>query len=174
MKKYDNFCSNLRVLEKASEQDLENEFIISGIIDKFFIQFELGWKLIKELIKYEGRPIAASGSPRSIIKEAYKIYDFFDEDNPENVIGHCILHDTNEGVMCDIHFNEMYLKNHTVNEALCSRLKIGAWAVRVKKEPTSKFGNNSIITHGYIRAVAMNEYCLEEVVIGEEKQCTSE
>lgn len=102
------------------------------------------------------------------------IHDFFDEDNPENVIGHCILHDTNEGVMCDIHFNEMYLKNHTVNEALCSRLKIGAWAVRVKKEPTSKFGNNSIITHGYIRAVAMNEYCLEEVVIGEEKQCTSE
>ena len=80
MKKYDNFCSNLRVLEKASEQDLENEFIISGIIDKFFIQFELGWKLIKELIKYEGRPIAASGSPRMIIKEAYKIYDFFDED----------------------------------------------------------------------------------------------
>lgn len=79
MKKYDNFCSNLRVLEKASEQDLENEFIISGIIDKFFIQFELGWKLIKELIKYEGRPIAASGSPRMIIKEAYKIYDFFDE-----------------------------------------------------------------------------------------------
>jgi len=56
------------------------EFIISGIIDKFFVQFELGWKLIKELIKYEGGPIAASGSPRSIIKEAYKIYNFFDED----------------------------------------------------------------------------------------------
>jgi len=80
MKKYDNFCSNLRVLEKASEQDLDNEFIISGIIDKFFVQFELGWKLLKELIKYEGRPVAASGSPRSIIKEAYKMYDFFDAD----------------------------------------------------------------------------------------------
>ncbi|BAL84349.1 putative nucleotidyltransferase substrate binding protein [Selenomonas ruminantium subsp. lactilytica TAM6421] len=80
MKKYDNFCSNLHILSKASEQDLQNEFIISGIIDKFFVQFELGWKLIKELIKYEGRPIAASGSPRTIIKEAYKIYDFFDED----------------------------------------------------------------------------------------------
>lgn len=80
MKKYDNFCSNLRVLEKASEQDLDNEFIISGIIDKFFVQFELGWKLLKELIKYEGRPVAASGSPRSIIKEAYKMYDFFEAD----------------------------------------------------------------------------------------------
>ena len=80
MKKYDNFCSNLRVLEKASEQDLNNEFIISGIIYKFFVQFELGWKLLKELIKYEGRPVAASGSPRSIIKEAYKMYDFFEAD----------------------------------------------------------------------------------------------
>jgi len=79
MKKYDNFCNNLRVLAKASEQDLENEFIISGIIDKFFVQFELGWKLLKELIKYEGRPTAASGSPRMIIKEAYKMYDFIDE-----------------------------------------------------------------------------------------------
>ena len=80
MKKYDNFCSNLRVLEKASEQDLDNEFIISGIIDKFFVQFELGWKLLTELIKYEGRPVATSDSPRSIIKEAYKMYDFFEAD----------------------------------------------------------------------------------------------
>lgn len=80
MKKYDNYCSNLRVLSKASEQDIENEFIISGIIDKFFIQFELGWKLLKELARYEGRAIASSGSPRAIVKEAYKMYDFFDED----------------------------------------------------------------------------------------------
>lgn len=80
MKKYDNFCSNLHVLSQAYEQDLENEFIISGIIDKFFVQFELGWKLLKELAKYEGRSVAASGSPRTIVKEAYKIYDFFDEE----------------------------------------------------------------------------------------------
>lgn len=100
------------------------------------------------------------------------VHDFYAKDNPENVIGYCILHDTDEGVMCDIHFNEMYLKNHTINDALCSRLKIGAWVVQVKKEPTlshelpsSKFGNTSIVTHGYIRAVAMNEYCLENVVI---------
>lgn len=100
MKKYDNFSSNLRVLSKASEQDLENEFIISGIIDKFFIQFELGWKLLKELIKYEGRPVAASGSPRTIIKEAYKIYDFLDEEiwlemlNKRNDLTH--IYDGNE------------------------------------------------------------------------------
>ena len=49
MKKYENYCTQLHVLEKAAEQDLENEFIISGIIDKFFIQFELGWKMLNEL-----------------------------------------------------------------------------------------------------------------------------
>lgn len=100
------------------------------------------------------------------------VQDFFDKNNPENIIGNCILHDTDKGVMCDIHFNERYLSNHTVDEALCSRLKIGAWAVRLKREPilnhelpSSKFGNHFIVTGGRIAAVAMNEYCLERIVI---------
>ena len=80
MKKYENYCTHLHVLETASEQDLENEFIISGIIDKFFIQFELGWKMLKELLKYEGKAVGATGSPRAIIKEAYSIYDFLEEE----------------------------------------------------------------------------------------------
>ena len=49
MKKFDNFISNLNVLEKAENEDLNNEFVISGIIDKLFIQFALSWKLLKEL-----------------------------------------------------------------------------------------------------------------------------
>lgn len=80
MKKFENFVSNLTVLKKAEQEDLENEFIISGIIDKFFLQFELGWKLFKELLKYEGKQAAASGSPREIIKAAYAVYDFIDEE----------------------------------------------------------------------------------------------
>lgn len=43
MKKFDNFSSNLEVLKHAEKEDLNNEFIISGIIDKFFVQFELSW-----------------------------------------------------------------------------------------------------------------------------------
>lgn len=79
MKKYDNYVANLKVLASAEKEDLSNEFIISGVIDKFFIQFELGWKLLKELLKYEGSPQASSGSPREIIKTAYTVYDFIDE-----------------------------------------------------------------------------------------------
>ena len=79
MKKYDNFKRHLSVLEKAKNEDLTNEFIVSGVIDKFFIQFELGWKILKELMKYEGKNVAATGSPREIIKAAYGCYDFMDE-----------------------------------------------------------------------------------------------
>lgn len=65
-------------MEQASQQDLENEFIIGGIIDKFSIQFELGWKLLKSLLHYEGNAASSTGSPRGIIKEAYAVYPFFD------------------------------------------------------------------------------------------------
>ncbi len=67
MKKFENYVSNLRILEQAHRENLENEFIISGIIDKFSIQFELGWKMLKELLIYEGSIVSATGSPRSII-----------------------------------------------------------------------------------------------------------
>lgn len=80
MKKFENYVSNLKVLSTAQNEDLENEFIIGGIIDKFFIQFELGWKVLKELLKYEGRREANTGSPREIIKTAYTVYDFMDEE----------------------------------------------------------------------------------------------
>ena len=80
MKKFDNYVSNLGILKKAEHEDLENEFIISGIIDKFSVQFELSWKVLKELLRYEGKSAAGSGSPREILKAAYELYDFRDED----------------------------------------------------------------------------------------------
>lgn len=80
MKKFDNYVSNLRVLKRADKERLDNEFIISGIIDKFSIQFELGWKVLKALLSYEGSRAALTGSPRGVIKEAYAVYPFFDGD----------------------------------------------------------------------------------------------
>ena len=80
MKKFDIYRRNLAVLQTAKDQDITNEFIISGIIDKFSIQFELGWKVLKELLLYEGSARAKTGSPREIIKEAYRYYPCMDED----------------------------------------------------------------------------------------------
>ena len=80
MKKFENFSSNLEVLKKADKEDLTNEFIISGIIDKFSPQFELSWKVLKELLRYEGKSQANTGSPREILKAAYTVYDFMEEE----------------------------------------------------------------------------------------------
>lgn len=80
MKKLDNYRKNLDVLRLSDRQDLSNEFIISGIIDKFSIQFELGWKVLKELLTYEGINAAKTGSPREIIKQAYQYYPCIEED----------------------------------------------------------------------------------------------
>lgn len=80
MKKYENYRAALDVLEDAPNQHLENEFIQVGVIDKFFLQFELGWKLFKVLLAYEGDPVASTGSPRQVIKAAYQYYDFMEED----------------------------------------------------------------------------------------------
>ena len=77
--KHANYKANLSVLRHAPEQDLQNEFILSGIIDKFAMQFELSWKLLRKTLEYEGRLDAATGSPRGIIKAAYDAYDFIDE-----------------------------------------------------------------------------------------------
>ena len=79
MKKYENFASALANLEDAPNQDLNNDFVQSGLINKFNLQFELSWKLLKRLLEYEGATLAASGSPRAILKESYRFYDFIDE-----------------------------------------------------------------------------------------------
>lgn len=41
MKKFEHFKSNLRVLALAEKENLSNEFIIGGIIDKFLFSLSL-------------------------------------------------------------------------------------------------------------------------------------
>lgn len=79
MKKYDNYVAQLAVLRRAKDEDLSNEFVMSGVANKFSLQFELAWKLLKETLAYEGNAVAASGSPREILKASFATYDFIDE-----------------------------------------------------------------------------------------------
>ena len=53
---------------------------MSGIFRIFAIQFELAWKVLKELLTYEGIEAARTGSPREIIKQAYQYYPCIQED----------------------------------------------------------------------------------------------
>lgn len=80
MKKFDNYSSALETLKQAKDQDLENEFVRGSVISKFSLQFDRSWKLMKELLKYEGDKTAATSSPREIIKAAYAYYDWMDEE----------------------------------------------------------------------------------------------
>ena len=61
MKKFENYASNLRVLARADKEDLNNEFVISGVIDKFSVQFELVGKLLNELLASEGSNSSFTG-----------------------------------------------------------------------------------------------------------------
>lgn len=72
MRKYDNYAAQLAVLQRADAEDLSNDFVISGVINKFALQFELAWKLLKETLAYEGNAVAASGSPREVLKAAFQ------------------------------------------------------------------------------------------------------
>lgn len=40
----------------------------------------MGWKVLKELLTYEGIDAAKTGSPREIIKQAYQYYPCIEED----------------------------------------------------------------------------------------------
>ena len=80
MRRFNQYEKALSVLARANEQDLSNEFVQSGVVDKFSLQFELGWKLLKGLLSYEGDATATTGSPRDILKSAFRYYDFIDEE----------------------------------------------------------------------------------------------
>lgn len=45
MEKFNNYVSNLEVLQYAGQQDLDNEFIS--------VQFEFGWKILKDKLEEE-------------------------------------------------------------------------------------------------------------------------
>ena len=87
MRRYDAYASALKVLSRAYEQDFDNEFVLSGVVDKFSLQFELGWKLLKDLLRYEGVAEAAAGSPRTVLKAAYRYFDFVDEETWLHMLG---------------------------------------------------------------------------------------
>ena len=80
MKKFEQFKSNLKVLITAENEDLSNEFILGGIIDKFFVQFELGCNVLKELLRYDGNYISETGSPKIILKTEFTFFDLIDVD----------------------------------------------------------------------------------------------
>ena len=79
MSKLENYKSQLRSLEKAPQKDLEDDYIISAVKDKFVVQFELAWKVMREELFLAGVREDGLGTPRSVLKRAVIAWPELDE-----------------------------------------------------------------------------------------------
>lgn len=73
MKKFDNFCLALHNLKEIYNYSKPYEnVILTGLVALFKICFEQSWKAMKEVLEYNGFEEGATGSPRQILKTAFK------------------------------------------------------------------------------------------------------
>ncbi|WP_308590486.1 HI0074 family nucleotidyltransferase substrate-binding subunit [uncultured Megasphaera sp.] len=75
-----DYQTHLQLLQQAKEQDLSNPFICHGIIHLFQEQFDLALDILRDHLKREGKGMAAMGSAKELIAEAYENYLYIDED----------------------------------------------------------------------------------------------
>ncbi len=81
MKKYDNFCSALSNLKEIyNYEEPYNTVVTTGLIGLYQICFEQSWKMMKDLLMESGYPESTTGSPKTILKTAYKSGMIQDED----------------------------------------------------------------------------------------------
>lgn len=79
-RRYTSFCNSLDALAEARERDLSDSFVLSGTSAKFSITFDLAWKVMKDiLVQYYVITNFVAGSPREVLREAYKANLISDE-----------------------------------------------------------------------------------------------
>lgn len=80
MRKFDCFCRALDNLQEIESRRPPYDIItLTGLVGLYQICFEQSWKAIKEVMENEGITAAATGSPRAILKEAYRAGIIADE-----------------------------------------------------------------------------------------------
>lgn len=73
MKKYDNFCSALvNMKEIYNYMPPYDNVVLTGLVGLYEICFEQSWKMMKEILENHGFEEGATGSPKIILKTAYK------------------------------------------------------------------------------------------------------
>lgn len=73
MKRYEAYKNSLASLEEARRRDMTDSFVLSGTSAKFSITFDLAWKVMKDiLVQYYSITGFVSGSPREVLREAFK------------------------------------------------------------------------------------------------------
>ena len=73
-KRWESFSNSLSSLKEAKYRDLEDSFVLSGTGAKFCITFDLAWKTMKDiLVQYYGVTDFIAGSPREVLRTAYRM-----------------------------------------------------------------------------------------------------
>lgn len=73
MKKYENFCSALiNMKDIYNYEEPYDNVILTGLVGLYEVCFEQSWKLMKEILEAHGYDEGATGSPKLILKTAYK------------------------------------------------------------------------------------------------------
>ncbi|MEQ1887844.1 MAG: nucleotidyltransferase substrate binding protein [Alphaproteobacteria bacterium] len=63
-------------LKEALDEPQTNPLAVDGVIQRFEFVFELNWKTLKHMLEAEG---VFAGTPRAVIREAYKVQWIEDE-----------------------------------------------------------------------------------------------
>ena len=81
MKKYENFCQALiNMKDIYNYEEPYDNVVLTGLVGLYEITFEQSWKMMKEILQNHGYQEGATGSPKIILKTAYKAGMIKDED----------------------------------------------------------------------------------------------
>ena len=78
----DNFGTALAQLTSACERERYDDLERAGLIKTFEFSFELAWKVLKDLLFYEGHDVKV---PRAAIRKSFEV-DYIDENDCETLL----------------------------------------------------------------------------------------
>lgn len=81
MRKYENFCASLTNMKDIyNYKEPYDNVILTGLVGLYQVCFEQAWKMMKEVLETHGYEEGATGSPKIILKTAFKAGMIKDED----------------------------------------------------------------------------------------------
>lgn len=81
MKKYENFCASLlNMKEIYNYKEPFDTVVLTGMVGLYELCFEQSWEMMKEILELHGYEESATGSPKIILKTAYRAGMIKDED----------------------------------------------------------------------------------------------
>ena len=82
LQRLETFGAALSQLTQACDQNSYNNLELAGLIKTFELCFELSWKVLKDLLSYQGIEVKV---PRAVIRKSFEV-DYIDEQDCEILI----------------------------------------------------------------------------------------